>query len=557
MATADMIITNGAVLTMDPEGSKAEAVGISGGRIVAVGSIDEVSRLAGPDTQVLDASAARPCCLASSKATCTCSSGGAELENLQLDGCADLDLLARELTAFAAARPDAPLLVGQGPDYGIFGDTAPRLVLDKILPGRPLALMAHDHHTVWANTAALEVGGRAAWAQDPDGHEVVMGADGLATGAHAGAGGLQPGDAAWRTGTDHAGPGKRPRTGSVPLRKPSAPSTWRISGAGWRTRRNTASPRSSTWTAISIRWTCSTSSAPRGELTARVRVPFHYVPEMKPDDLQTALTMRSRWSDEWLASGFVKFFMDGVIDSRTAFMKHDYPGQPGYRSHGRFSAETFAGLATRIDAMGLQIAVHAIGDAAVARVLDGYAAARAANGASGLRHRIEHLELVDDADFGRIAELDVIASIQPPHAPGCSGLPLEPTLSNIGRDRWSDAFAWQKIAATGAAIALASDWPVSDISILKGIHAAVTRAAWTPEVPDQRFSLEAALKGYTIGGAYAERSDSYKGSLEVGKVADLVILDRDIMAIADHDEIKDVAVLSTICGGRVVFSAGA
>jgi predicted amidohydrolase YtcJ len=85
----------------------------------------------------------------------------------------------------------------------------------------------------------------------------------------------------------------------------------------------------------------------------------------------------------------------------------------------------------------------------------------------------------------------------------------------------------------------------------------VTRAAWTPEVPDQRFSLEAALKGYTIGGAYAERSDSYKGSLEVGKVADLVILDRDIMAIADHDEIKDVAVLSTICGGRVVFSAGA
>ena len=140
-----------------------------------------------------------------------------------------------------------------------------------------------------------------------------------------------------------------------------------------------------------------------GELTARVRVPFHYVPEMKPDDLETALEMRARWSDEWLASGFVKFFMDGVIDSRTAFMKHDYPGQPGYRSHGRFSAETFAELATRIDAMGLQIAVHAIGDAAVARVLDGYAAVRAANGASGLRHRIEHLELVDNADFARIA----------------------------------------------------------------------------------------------------------------------------------------------------------
>ena len=108
----------------------------------------------------------------------------------------------------------------------------------------------------------------------------------------------------------------------------------------------------------------------------------------------------------------------------------------------------------------------------------------------------------------------------------------------------------------GAAIALASDWPVSDISVLKGIHSAVTRTAWVPEVPDQRFSLEAALRGYTIGGAYAERSEAYKGSLEVGKVADLVILDRDIMAVADHDEIKDVAVVATICGGRVVFQAG-
>jgi len=290
-----------------------------------------------------------------------------------------------------------------------------------------------------------------------------------------------------------------------------------------------------------------------GELSARVRVPFHFVPDMTADDLRTALEMRERWSDEWLSSGFVKFFMDGVIDSRTAFMKHDYPGQPGYRAHGRFAADTFADLATRIDAMGLQIAVHAIGDAAVARVLDGYQAARAANGRSGLRHRIEHLELVDDADFARIAELDVVASIQPPHAPGCGGLPLEPTLTNIGRERWQDAFAWQKIASPGAAIALASDWPVSDISVLKGIHAAVTREAWAPDVPDHRFTLADAVRGYTIGGAYAERSEGYKGSLEIGKVADLVVLDADILRIEDHDRIKDMKVMTTICSGRIVF----
>ena len=554
MANADMIITNGAILTMDPDLPRAEAVAVKDGRIVAVGSASDVAGLAGPGTKVLDACGATvlPGFIESHMHLFI---GGAELQNLQLDGCADPDILARELTAFAAARPDAPLLVGQGPDYGIFGETAPRLVLDKILPGRPVALMAHDHHTVWANTAALEAAGVLHGLETSDGHEVVMGADGLATGTLLEPEAYSP---VMRLGGQERtmlglASGREPD--SVPSKAERAVDLAHLKrGLAHAARHGITSIVNMDGNIYTLDLLEELRSA--GELTARVRVPFHYVPDMQPDDLETALTMRARWSDEWLASGFVKFFMDGVIDSRTAFMKHDYPGQPGYRSHGRFSAETFAELATRIDAMGLQIAVHAIGDAAVARVLDGYAAARAANGASGLRHRIEHLELVDDADFARIAELDVVASIQPPHAPGCSGLPLEPTLSNIGRDRWGDAFAWQKIAAPGAAITLASDWPVSDISILKGIHSAVTRAAWTPDVPDQRFSLEAALRGYTVGGAYAERSDSYKGSLEMGKVADLVILDRDITSLADLDEIKDVAVAATICGGRVVFQAG-
>ncbi|WP_290890052.1 amidohydrolase [Hoeflea sp.] len=552
MAIADLIITNGAVLTMDPDLPRAEAVAVKDGRIIAVGCVDEVARLAGPGTQVIDAGGATvlPGFIESHMHLFI---GGAELQNLQLDGCADLDSLARELTAFAATRPDTPLLVGQGPDYGIFGAAAPRLVLDKILPGRPVALMAHDHHTVWANTAALEAAGVLHGLETSDGHEVVMGADGLATGTL-----LEP---EAYSPVMRLGGQERTMLGLASGREPDlAPSAAERAVDLAHLKRGLAhAARHGITSIVNMDGNVYTLDLleeirAAGELTARVRVPFHYVPDMRPDDLETALEMRARWSDEWLASGFVKFFMDGVIDSRTAFMKHDYPGQPGYRSHGRFSAETFAELATRIDAMGLQIAVHAIGDAAVARVLDGYATARAANGASGLRHRIEHLELVDDADFARIAELEVIASIQPPHAPGCSGLPLEPTLSNIGRDRWGDAFAWQKIAATGAAIALASDWPVSDISILKGIHSAVTRAAWAPDVPDHRFSLEAALRGYTIGGAYAERSDSYKGSLEIGKVADLVVLDRDIMAIQNDDEIGDISVRITICGGHIVYN---
>jgi len=552
MATADLIIINGAVLTMDPLRPKAEAVAIGDGRIIAIGSAADVTRLAGGSTRTIDAHAGTvlPGFIESHMHLFA---GGAELENLQLDGCTDPDLLARQLTAFAADRPDTPLLVGQGPDYGIFGDKAPRLVLDAILPDRPVALMAHDHHTVWANTSALEAAGLLHGRDTPDGHEVVMGDDGLATGTL-----LEP---EAYSPVLRLGGQERTMLGLATGREPDPePSAAERAADMAHLRRGLAHAARHGITSIVNMdgniYTLELLEALRtqGELTARVRVPFHFVPDMKPEDLQTALVMRQRWSDEWLSSGFVKLFMDGVIDSRTAFMKRDYPGQPGYRAHGRFAADRFAYLATRIDAMGLQIAVHAIGDAAVARVLDGYQEARAANGPSGLRHRIEHMELVDDADFARIAELDVIASVQPPHAPGGSGLPLEPTLTNIGRGRWQDAFAWQKIAATGAAIALASDWPVSDISILKGIHAAVTRRAWAPDVPDHRFTLTDALKGYTIGGAYAERSESYKGSLEAGKVADLVVLDRDIMAIQDNDEIGDINVMTTICGGHIVFN---
>lgn len=292
----------------------------------------------------------------------------------------------------------------------------------------------------------------------------------------------------------------------------------------------------------------------RGELTARVRVPFHFLPEMETADLDRARAMTERWNDDWLASGFVKIFMDGVIDSRTAFMKHDYPGQPGYRSHGRFDAGRFADLARRINAMGLQIAVHAIGDAAIERTIDGYAASRGSNGAHDLRNRIEHLELVDPDDFARMGDLDITASIQPPHAPGTAGLPLEPTLSNIGRKRWPDAFAWQRLAESGAPIALGSDWPVASIDPLVGIHAAVTRRAWCDDVPDHRFPLEAALKGYTCGGAYAERSEKLKGSLTPGKAADLVILDGPIDAVTEGID-KGARVKRTICGGRTVYHA--
>ncbi len=287
----------------------------------------------------------------------------------------------------------------------------------------------------------------------------------------------------------------------------------------------------------------------QGRLTARVRVPFHYRNTRKPADLAEASAMSADWNDDWLSSGFVKLFMDGVVDSGTAVMINDYPDTPGWRGEPLHSAEAFAACAIEADRRGLQIAVHAIGDGAVRRVLDGYAAARAANGVRDSRHRIEHIELIDRADIPRLAELGVVASIQPVHAPGAMDFPVMPTMNKIPADRWRDAYLCRTLAESGAHIALASDWPVTDINPFRGIQAALTRPVYDG-ADDQRIGLMDILAGYTTGGAFAEHTEDRKGMLKPGYLADLVILSGDIETTPVHQIGAMHAARMTLCGGR-------
>jgi predicted amidohydrolase YtcJ len=210
--------------------------------------------------------------------------------------------------------------------------------------------------------------------------------------------------------------------------------------------------------------------------------------------------------------------------------------------------------AIAIDKRGLQIAVHAIGDGAVRAVLDGYEAAEKANGKRDSRHRVEHIEVVHPDDIHRFKELGVIASMQPPHPPGAMGLPLEPTVSMIGRARWPYAYAWRTLKEAGAHIPFASDWPVSPIEPLHGIQAAVTRKPWAETDPDQSFSLMEAIAGYTIEGAYAEFAEDRKGMIRKGYFADLTLLDADIETVEESD-IHTIKPAKVICGGRVTHSA--
>jgi predicted amidohydrolase YtcJ len=548
--TADLIVTNARVLTMDDANPRAGAVAAKDGRILAVGTPAEVEALRGPDTEVIDGRGATllPGFVESH---CHLFMGGAELAHLQLGGITGFDAVAQTIRDFAAANPDRPMLMAQGADYMIFGRSATRHDLDRVLPDRPFAMASPDHHTMWANSAALAAAGLLQGRDTPPGSEVVMGADGTATGelreppAYAPVAGL--------TGEQRTTLGLS--TGGEP--DPTPTPDERAADREMLARALAHLARHGITSAVNMDGNLYTLALLRelqdeGRLTARVKVAFHFKPFMELSALDKAEAMARDWRGDWLTSGFVKMFMDGVIDSGTAVMLNDYPDRPGWRGDPLFDPTRFAQIAAEIDRRGLQIAVHAIGDGAVRIVIDGYEAAQRANGTRDSRHRIEHIELIDPADVPRLGALGITASVQPPHPPGAMDNPMEPTVSKIGRARWADAYRWRTLVEAGAPIAFASDWPVSDISPLRGIKAAVTRKPWVEGLQDERIGLMATLAAYTRGGAFAAHADGVKGVLKPGHFADMVLLTGDIEAVSP-ERIDALDIAATITGGRVVY----
>lgn len=545
--SADLILTNARILTMTPALPRAEALALAGGRILAVGASSQVAALAGPGTRVIDARG-RSVLPGFFESHLHLGLGGAELAHLNVQGLHGIAALRHAFAAFGAAHPDRPVLMGQGAGYTMVGHPMTRHDLDAVSPGRPLALMAADHHTVWANTAALRAAGILHGLATPPGHAVVMGPDGLATGELREFEAFAPvialaGEARLNLGI---------ATGAEPAPAPSAAE--RASDKAALAAGLAHCARHGITSMVNMDGNRYTLDLLRdlqaeGRLTARVRVPFHFKPQMDLSALDRAEAMTRAFADDWLSCGFVKLFMDGVIDSRTAAMLHDYADAPGQRGEALFAPDRFAAIATEIDRRGLQIAVHAIGDAAVRSTIDGYAAARAAHGARDSRHRIEHIELIDRADIPRLGPLGITASLQPPHPPGAMDFPLRPTLDRIGRARWRDAYLWCTLGNAGAPLAFASDWPVADVSVLRGIQAALTRVAYDGAA-DERLGLMATLHAYTAGGAWAAHRDHLTGRLAPGLAADVVMLDGDIETKAP-EAIGAMSVALTICGGRI------
>ena len=550
---ADLIVTNARVITMDAEQPNAEAVAVKDGLIVSVGGAGEVAEWQGAGTRVIDA-AGGSVLPGFIEAHMHLFPGAAELVHLQLSGVAGFEALRDAIRGYAAAHPDAAMLVGQGADYTVLGsERVTRHHLDAILPDRAFCMAAPDHHTMWANTRALEMAGVLHGRKLGPGNEIVMGADGLAEGE------LREGEA-FGPVLDLAGEsrvrlglstGEEPDPMPTPAERTADRDIMRR-GLAWCARHGVTSIQNMDGNLYQLELLSEIEA--EGSLSCRVQVPFHYRNHMTLDMLEKASAMARRYDGEWLSSGIVKVFYDGVLDSWTAVMIEPYADRPDWVGEPLFTPQQFIDLAVAIDKRGLQIAVHSIGDGAVRAVLDGYAAAQQANGKRDSRHRVEHIEVIAASDIPRFAELGVIASMQPPHLPGAMDFPLEPTVSRIGARRWPLSYAWRTLKDAGAHVVFASDWPVSPIDPILGIQAAMLRKPWADGDPDQSFSLHEALAAYTVEGAYAEFAEDRKGRLKPGYMADLVVLSGDIEAKA-AEELHNLHPIITICGGKISYEA--
>jgi predicted amidohydrolase YtcJ len=391
MAQPDLVVINGKVLTMDDGGAPATALAIAGKRILAVDGTAEIRALAGPRTRVVDA-AEGTVLPGFVESHMHLFAGAAELDHLQLHGVVGRDAMTAAIRDFARRHPDKPVLLAQGADYSILSEKArvTRHDLDEAVRDRPFAMAAADHHTMWANTLALDRADLLAGRKLGPGNEIVMGADGAAAGELREIEAFAPILRLAGLGREWLGL----VTGGEPEPEPTAAERAfdreiLKRGLAHCARHGITSIHNMDGNLYTLALLQEIEG--EGALTSRVRVPFHMKNFMPLEALAKARAMAERYRSDTLSSGFVKVFYDGVLESWTAAMVEDYADKPGTRGEPLFTPEHFAEVAVAADRLGLQIAVHAIGDRAVGAVLDGYQAAVAANGRRDSRHRIEHI----------------------------------------------------------------------------------------------------------------------------------------------------------------------
>jgi predicted amidohydrolase YtcJ len=541
---ADVIVTNARIYTVNPQQKWAEAIAIRGDKIVAVGERKQIEALRGPATRVIDAGQ-RLLLPGFTDCHIHFMDGSLGLTRVDLNGATTVAEIQKRVKAYADAHPARPndaWIQGMGWTYPTFGSIAlpNKKILDDVVPDRPVYLVAFDGHSSWANSKALAMAGIDRNTPDPPNGKIVRDENGDATGALKEAAGDLVGS---KTPVPtHAERLDALRKG---LREANRVGLVRVHSAG------------QDFEYLDLYYELRN----RGELTLRFYVAYFLDPPgLTPQSTALIENARRQYksNDDWLAGGAVKTMLDGVVEAHTAAMLEPYTDDLTQSGKLFWDPDKYKATIADLDARGLQIFTHAIGDKAVRLALDAYQNAVEVNKTKDARPRIEHIETITAADVDRFGKLGVIASMQPLHS-----YPDDDTLGiwarNIGPERASRAWVWRSIQDKGGALAFGSDWPVVTLNPWPGVQTALTRQTSDGEpsggfIPKQRLSLEDTIRGYTLGAAFAGHREKTEGSLEPGKLADFILLDRDLFKI-EPSEIDKTEVLLTVVGGKVVYQS--
>ena len=537
--TADVIISHGKVYTVNPAQPWAQAVAVKEGKIIAVGTDADILKLAGKTTNVIDARG-QLVLPGFGDAHVHFMEGSMTLMGVKLDDAKTIPAIQKRVKEYAASHPGNGWIQGMGWSYDAFGEAAlpDKKYLDEVVNDRPVFLTCFDGHTTWANSKALQMAGIDRNTPDPENGKIVRDAQGKPTGAlKESASGLV------RKVIPEATREERLKALRAGLLEARSHGVTRIHSAGGdfeysdlydELRKN-------------------------GELTARFYVSYFLDPPGLTPEIRSSLEKaRSTYHDDWLSAGVVKTMLDGVVESHTAAMLTPYADNPATKGKTFWEPAQYQSTVTELDKSGYQIFTHAIGDYAVRLALDSYQSMSATNGTNDARPRIEHIETISAQDIPRFGKQGVIPSMQPLHAYP-DGDTLKVWLKSAGTEREPGAFAWHSIAQAGGRLAFGSDWPVVTISPWPGIQTALTRqtSEGTPVggfVPEQRITLEQAIEAYTLGVAYAGKREKSEGSIQDGKLADIIVVDQDLFAIDPH-KIDQTKVMMTMVGGKVVYGA--
>lgn len=537
----DLIITDSTLYAGEPVAPRPGAVAVKEGRIQAIGASDELRHLAGPKTEVRSLPG-RLVVPGFQDAHVHPGFGGRNLLRVNLDDLGTVDAYLDTIAGYAAANPDEPWITGGGWAMYLFPDGAPRREqLDRVVADRPVFLMNRDVHGAWVNSRALEIAGITRETPDPwDGRierDAVTG---------------EP------TGTLHEGAAYSFRDRFVP---PTDPGEWRraLLVAQRHMHALGITAWQDAWVTPDLLEAYGALDA-AGELTMRVSASLWWDRHRGEEQIDELVERGRAATKGNVRATTVKIMTDGVVENCSCALLEPYedPGAygPGHRGPSYVGDEGLRSAVTALDARGFQVHMHAIGDRATRGALDAVETARTANGPSDNRHHVAHLQFVHPDDVPRFGALGVIANMQPLWA--CMDRQMSTlTLPRVGGERMGWQYPFGDLARSGARLAAGSDWPVSTPDPLLEMEVAVTRVDpierdAEPFLPDQRLTLGQAFEAFTLGSAIVNHDDRESGSIEVGKRADLTVLDRNVFE-PGAGPLGDARVLITIVAGRPVY----